>query len=155
MTPFMELPHALGEDLLNQARQQLADVEFLDGKLSAGQWARRVKHNREASADNVDIAGLGQTIVQSLSRLPLFRAAALPKRFSEVIFARYQPGMAYGATDDFSYNVAENPVHVRDLHATILHLLGIDHQRFSFRFQGLDQKLTGVKETRVVREILG
>ena len=65
-----------------------------------------------------------------------------------------KPGMTYGATDDFSYNVAENPVHVRDLHATILHLLGIDHQRFSFRFQGLDQKLTGVEETRVVNDIL-
>ena len=46
-----------------------------------------------------------------------------------------KPGTTYGATDDFSYNVAENPVHVQDLHATALHLLGIDHERFSFRFQ--------------------
>jgi len=63
-------------------------------------------------------------------------------------------GMTYGATDDFSYNVAENPVHVRDLHATALHLLGIDHERFSYRFQGLDYKLTGVEPARVVPEVL-
>lgn len=63
-------------------------------------------------------------------------------------------GMTYGATDEFSYNVAENPVQLRDLHATILHLLGIDHARFSFRSQGLDFRLTGVEPARVVEEIL-
>ena len=65
-----------------------------------------------------------------------------------------KPGTTYGATDDFSYNVAENPVHVQDLHATALHLLGIDHERFSFRFQGLDYKLTGVEKSRIVTDIL-
>jgi len=65
-----------------------------------------------------------------------------------------QPGMTYGATDNFSYNVVETPVHVRDLHATILRLLGIDHQRFTHRFQGLDFRLTGVEESRVVEDIL-
>ncbi|MCA9188498.1 MAG: DUF1501 domain-containing protein, partial [Planctomycetales bacterium] len=63
-------------------------------------------------------------------------------------------GTTYGATDDFSYNVAENPVHIRDLHATILYLLGIDHERFTFRFQGLDFRLTGVEPARVVDEVL-
>ena len=47
-----------------------------------------------------------------------------------------KPGMSYGATDDFCYNVTQNPVHVHDLNATILHLLGIDHTRLTFRFQG-------------------
>jgi len=65
-----------------------------------------------------------------------------------------RPGTTYGATDDFSYNVVENPVHVRDLHATVLHLLGIDHERFSYRFQGLDFRLTGVEPSRIVDEIL-
>ncbi len=65
-----------------------------------------------------------------------------------------KPGITYGATDDFSYNAVVNPVHVRDLHATILHLLGIDHERFAFRFQGLDYKLTGVEKSRVVHDIL-
>jgi len=65
-----------------------------------------------------------------------------------------RPGITYGATDDFSYNVVENPVHVRDLHATILHLLGIDHERFTYRFQGLDFRLTGVEPANVVNGIL-
>ncbi len=65
-----------------------------------------------------------------------------------------RPGTTFGATDDFSYNVAENPVHVRDLHATLLHLLGMDHQRTTYRFQGLDFRLTGVEEARVVNEVV-
>lgn len=63
-------------------------------------------------------------------------------------------GMHYGKTDEFCYNIAENPVHVRDLHATMLHLLGIDHKRLTFPFQGLDQRLTGVEPSRVVHDIL-
>ncbi len=63
-------------------------------------------------------------------------------------------GFEFGQTDEFSYNVIENSVPVRDLHATMLHLLGIDFARLSFPFQGLDQKLTGVEPTRVVKEIL-
>ena len=64
-------------------------------------------------------------------------------------------GVSYGATDELGYNAAENRVHVRDLHATMLHLLGIDHTRLSFRYQGLDFRLTGVvEEPHVIREIL-
>ncbi len=63
-------------------------------------------------------------------------------------------GMEYGATDDFCYNIADKPVHLRDLHATILHCLGIDHSRFSYKFRGLNTRLTGVEEARVVRDIL-
>lgn len=63
-------------------------------------------------------------------------------------------GMRYGQTDEFSYNVVADPVHVRDLHATMLHLLGVDHSRLTFPFQGLEQKLTGVEATRVVKEII-
>jgi hypothetical protein len=66
-----------------------------------------------------------------------------------------RPGLTYGATDEFSYNIAENPVHVRDLHATILHQLGIDHERFTYRSQGLDFRLTGVEPAQVVQGILG
>ena len=61
----------------------------------------------------------------------------------------------YGVTDDYGYNVVEGGVEVRDLNATILALLGIDHERFTFRHQGLDMRLTGVEESRVVSEILG
>jgi hypothetical protein len=63
-------------------------------------------------------------------------------------------GMTYGATDDFGYNVATDGVHVRDFHATLLHLLGIDHERLTYKFQGLDAKLTGVEPSRVLSEIL-
>ena len=68
--------------------------------------------------------------------------------------AGIKPGMSYGTTDDFSYNVAENPVHVRDLHATVMQQLGLDHERFTYRFQGLDFRLTGVEKARVVNELL-
>lgn len=63
-------------------------------------------------------------------------------------------GMMYGKTDDFSYNIVDESVAVRDLHATMLHQLGIDHERLTFPFQGLDQRLTGVEPARVVHEIL-
>ncbi|MDA9859037.1 DUF1501 domain-containing protein [Rubripirellula sp.] len=65
-----------------------------------------------------------------------------------------QGGAVHGETDDFSYNIVKDPVHIRDLNATILHQLGIDHERFTFPFKGLDQRLTGVEESRIVREIL-
>ena len=52
-----------------------------------------------------------------------------------------RPGTIYGETDDFSYNIVKDPVHIHDFHATVLQLLGFDHQRFTFRYQGLDQKL--------------
>lgn len=64
-----------------------------------------------------------------------------------------KPGLVYGATDDFSYNIIENPVHIHDLNATLLHCLGIDHERLTFRFQGRDYRLTDV-EGVVVRDIL-
>lgn len=65
-----------------------------------------------------------------------------------------KPGCEYGVTDEFCYNIVENPVHVRDLHATVMHSLGIDHTRFSFPFRGLNVKLTGVEEAHVVTDIL-
>ncbi len=65
-----------------------------------------------------------------------------------------KPGISYGETDDFSYNIVENPVHLNDLNATILHCLGIDHSRFTYKFQGLDQRLTGVEPAQVVKGIL-
>lgn len=63
-------------------------------------------------------------------------------------------GLTHGVTDEFGYHVAEDVVHVRDLHATILHLMGIDHHRFKFKFRGLDLGLTGVEPARPVKEII-
>jgi hypothetical protein len=64
-----------------------------------------------------------------------------------------KPGMVYGETDDFSYNVTSNPVHIHDLNATILHLLGINHERLTYRYQGRDFRITDV-HGNVVRDIL-
>jgi hypothetical protein len=65
-----------------------------------------------------------------------------------------KPGVVYGETDDFSYNVVKDPVHIHDMNATILHCLGIDHKRLSFKVQGLDMRLTGVEEHAPVQGIL-
>lgn len=62
-------------------------------------------------------------------------------------------GMSYGQTDDFCYNIDENPVHIHDLHATIMHLMGVDHERLTHRFQGRDFRLTDV-HGKVIKEIL-
>jgi hypothetical protein len=63
-------------------------------------------------------------------------------------------GISYGETDDFSYNVAENPVLINDLNATILKCMGVDHRRFTFKSQGLDQRLTGVEESHPIQALL-
>jgi hypothetical protein len=63
-------------------------------------------------------------------------------------------GVIHGETDDFSYNIVKDPVHIRDFHATVLDLLGINHERFAYKFQGLDSKLTGVEPAHVIRELI-
>jgi len=94
-------------------------------------------------------------------RTPMFQGKGGPGRDHHIkAFSMWlagggvKGGMTFGATDDLGYNSVENVVHVRDLHATMLHLLGIDHNRFSVKFQGLDSRLTGVEPARVIREIL-
>ena len=66
----------------------------------------------------------------------------------------WMAGAIHGETDDFSYNIVKGPVHIRDFHASVLHLLGFDHKRFTYRYQGLDQKLTGVEQAEVVKALL-
>jgi len=68
--------------------------------------------------------------------------------------AGVKAGTVYGETDEFSYNVVKDPVHVRDLHATILNRFGLDHDKLLFKYQGLDQKLIGVVPAKVVKGIL-
>jgi hypothetical protein len=63
-------------------------------------------------------------------------------------------GTSYGETDEFGYNAVTDKVHVRDFHATMLHMLGIDHQRLTYKFQGLDFRLTGVEEAHVLHKLL-
>ncbi len=66
----------------------------------------------------------------------------------------FKGGTIYGETDDFSYNIVRDPVHVRDFHATVLHQLGYDHERMTFKYQGLDQRLTGVLPAKVINELI-
>jgi len=66
----------------------------------------------------------------------------------------FKGGTIYGETDDFSYNIVRDPVHIRDFHATVLHQLGYNHERFSFKYQGLDQRLTGVLPAKVINELI-
>ena len=63
-------------------------------------------------------------------------------------------GVVHGETDEFSYNITRDPVHVRDFQATILHQFGIDHEKFSYNYQGLNVRLTGVEKAEVVKAIL-
>ena len=63
-------------------------------------------------------------------------------------------GLSYGGTDEFGYNAVDHPVHVRDFHATMLKLFGIDHKRFTYKFQGLDFRLTGVEEAHVLNDVI-
>ena len=66
----------------------------------------------------------------------------------------FKPGVTYGETDEFGFGPVENPVHVRDIHATLLHQLGLDHERLSVRSQGLDVRLTGVEPAHVIKDIV-
>jgi len=68
--------------------------------------------------------------------------------------AGIKSGVVHGETDDFSYNITKDPVHIHQFNATLLHLMGIDHMRLRYRFQGLDQKLTGTEEPEVVKAVL-
>ena len=76
-----------------------------------------------------------------------------PIRCNSDTWSLVKPGITYGETDDFSYNIVKDPVHIHDLHATMLHLLGIDHTKLTFKFQGRDFRLTDV-HGRVVEGVL-
>jgi len=66
----------------------------------------------------------------------------------------FRPGMTYGETDEFGFGAAKDPVHVRDIHATLLHQMGLNHERLSVRAQGLDVRLTGVNPAKVIKPLL-
>ncbi|MFI4862055.1 MAG: DUF1501 domain-containing protein [Phycisphaerales bacterium JB063] len=65
-----------------------------------------------------------------------------------------KPGVEHGTTDDYCYNIVDGGTHIRDLNATILHLMGIDHMRLTYKFQGLAQRLTGVEHAHVIHDIV-
>ena len=93
---LLEIPGVLNRAQLQKIDEILADAQFVDGKLTAGMAARRVKYNEEMRQDPKPMQLLIRVIMSSLGENPVFRSAALPHRVADPIIARYQPGMTYG-----------------------------------------------------------
>jgi len=97
---LLTIPDLLDAAQLAEVRRLLTDAPFSDGRYSAGEDARRVKHNQEVNPTDPRLKDLNQRVLMPLYRHPLFQAAALPRKLSGAFFARYQPGMEYGAHVD-------------------------------------------------------
>ncbi len=103
--------NVLDEDTLTRMLGELREVEFRDGRETAGWHARTVKRNTQARAGDSRIAGLRSEVDRALARHPVFQMAARPRRTTPVLFSRYQPGMEYGAhVDDAVMNGPDGPV---------------------------------------------
>jgi len=126
------------------------------GATDRATWALMTDLKRRGLLDDTLVIWGGE-----FGRTPMFQGKGGPGRDHHIKgFSMWlagggiKPGMSYGATDELGYHAAEDRVHVRDLHATLLHLLGINHERFRVKYQGLDMKLTGVEPSRVVKDLL-
>jgi hypothetical protein len=126
------------------------------GATDRATWALMTDLKRRGLLDDTLVIWGGE-----FGRTPMFQGKGGPGRDHHIKgFSMWlagggvKPGMSYGATDDMGYNAVEDRVHVRDLHATLLHLLGIEHEKFTVKYQGLDMRLTGVEPSRVVNEVL-
>ena len=152
-------------------------VELIDTGAGGGNWdshADMLAHEKHAKNVDQPIAGLLRDLKQrgmlndtlvvwttEFGRTPFNNTADNKGRehhdwaFSSWLAgAGVKPGIVYGATDEIGLRVADNPVHVRDFHATILHLMGLDHEQLTYRHAGLDFRLTGVEESHVVKGVL-
>src|SRR4051812_9662972 len=119
-------------------------------------WALLTDLKRRGMLDDTLVIWGGE-----FGRTPMFQGKGGPGRDHHIKgFAMWlagggvKGGVGHGATDELGYNSVKDVVHVRDLHATALHCLGIDHNRFAVKYQGLDMRLTGVEPARVVKEVL-
>jgi hypothetical protein len=126
------------------------------GATDRATWALMTDLKRRGMLDDTLIVWGGE-----FGRTPMYQGKGGPGRDHHMKgFSMWlagggvKPGMSYGATDDLGYHAVEDVVHVRDLHATMLHLLGIDHTKLTVKYQGLDMRLTGVEPSRVVKEIV-
>ncbi|MBK1647747.1 Fe2+-dependent dioxygenase [Rhabdochromatium marinum] len=116
---LLMIPELLHEAQLQKIHQVLDGAEFVDGKLSAGLAAARVKHNQELAAENKRKELLVRILMSSLGHHPTFRFGALPHRVADPIIARYQPGMTYGAHIDDPIMGASGPRFRTDLSLTV------------------------------------
>ncbi|HJZ93051.1 MAG TPA: DUF1501 domain-containing protein [Gemmataceae bacterium] len=126
------------------------------GATDRATWALMTDLKRRGLLDDTLVIWGGE-----FGRTPMFQGKGGPGRDHHIKgFSMWlagggiKPGISYGETDELGYNAVENKVHVRDLHATLLHLLGIDHGKFTFKYQGLDMKLTGVEPAKPIQGVL-
>ncbi len=134
-------------------------VRYMDiccGATDRATWALVTDLKRRGMLDDTLIVWGGE-----FGRTPMFQGKGGPGRDHHMkgfsiwmAGGGIRGGLSHGATDELGYNSVEKVVHVRDMHATMLHLLGVDHERFSIRHQGLDSRLTGVEPAAPIREIL-
>ncbi len=116
---LLPIPGVLKADELALARSWLAGARFVDGRLTAGTAARRVKSNEELDAGTVDLERLNRLVMGSLTRHPVYRAGALPLHAGSPSYARYQPGMAYGDHLDDPIMGADGLIYRSDVAVTV------------------------------------
>ncbi len=93
---LLEIPEVLSPEQINQVRELLAQGRFIDGRLSAGMAAKRVKHNEELGPEDRLVQPLNNIVMGSLVRHPVYQSAVLPLKVASPFYARYAPGMTYG-----------------------------------------------------------
>lgn len=116
---LITLPRVLDAEALRRVHELLAQMPFVDGRLSAGGDARRVKHNEEVDPQDQRGGLLNRLVLLPLYRDPVFQAAVMPRRLSGAFFARYQPGMQYGSHVDDPVMGPENGRYRSDVSMTV------------------------------------
>lgn len=116
---LLAIPGVLKPDEVALARSWLADARFVDGRLTAGAAARRVKSNEEVDAGSVDLDQLNRLVMGNLTRHPVYRAGAMPLHAASPMYARYQPGMAYGDHLDDPVMGADGLIYRSDVSVTV------------------------------------
>ena len=153
--PFIQLFHR-GWDQHNNLPKQIAG-QCLDIDQPAAALVKDLKQ-RGLLKDTLVVCGgeFGRTIYsQGKLTENNYGRDHHPRCFSMwVAGGGFKAGYEYGKTDDYAYNILENPVHVNDLNATLLKALGIDHERFTYQYLGLEQRLTGVDHPKVIKDLL-
>ncbi len=116
---LLAIPTVLKPDELQLVRQWLADAPFVDGRLSAGASARRVKSNQEVEPGAPDLERLNRLVMGNLVRHPVYRAGALPLHAASPFYARYRPGMTYGDHLDDPIMGTEGVTYRSDIAVTV------------------------------------
>ncbi|HEU5337791.1 MAG TPA: Fe2+-dependent dioxygenase [Sulfuricaulis sp.] len=116
---MLRLPSVLESNQLDTVRQLLADAKFVDGKLSAGSAAQRVKHNLELDKRTKQVDILNNLVMGALVQHPVYRAGALPLRVAAPYYARYKPGMSYGNHLDDPIMGADGQLYRSDIALTV------------------------------------